>query len=173
MFTVICTLSSIKRTGTCSTKKGAKQIAARAVLEIVQNFQQNEEQQQIATVDFQPPEKLFRTYRELKKGNIKPITVKLRNRHNYFLRLPEPDRSEAEQILIDNSGIYGSNKDKVDLICKALKVNYKVQDIPDHKYHHQIFYLTGEHDCVLVGKDTDLYNNVINHFAAMLNIQMF
>lgn len=174
VFTVKCQLSSISRTGTFSTKKGAKQIAARAVLDIVQNFKQNEEQQKIATVPTtEPPEKLFITYRELKNSGIKPRTVRLRDRHQFFLRLPGNDRLEANKYLLDESGIYGTSKDIVDLACDALKLKYDIYDVPNDTRGRKIFALTNSnHDCVLAGSEPALYDDVIEHFKTMLNLNM-
>lgn len=171
VFTVLCQLSSIKRTGVFSTKKGAKQIAARLVLEIIQRFNQNQDQMQIATIESEPPEKLFLTYRELRKSEIKPIKVSIRNRHNFFLRLPKEDRDEIQKILIDQSGIYGTNKDKVNLACAAMKVKYSVQNIPDPRGYEIFSFYCSNHDCVIIDKEPDLYDRVIDHFKIMLNIQ--
>lgn len=132
-FTVVCQLSHIKCTGKASTKKGAKEIAAQSMLSIVQNVSQNEYQQQMATVDAEPTEKTFRTYRELKKSDIKPISIRLRDRHNYFLRMSKEKLQAAFDILSLHSPTFGSNKDKVDLVCRdALKVRYEVKNIPGH-----------------------------------------
>lgn len=170
VFTVLCTLSSIKCTGTFSTKKGAKQIAARKMLEIVQNFSQNEEESQVATVEAEPAEKIFSTYRELKNAGVTPRSSKIRDRHNYFLRLPEEDVNEAKRILMDDDVIYGTSKDKVHLICAALKLKYDVKDIPNHTGKYKGFCLLGNHDCVIVNKEEFLYDLVINHFKIMLNL---
>lgn len=172
-FTVVCQLSHIKCTGTASTKKGAKQIAAQSMLSIVQNISQNENQQQIATVDAEPAEKIFRTYRELKKCDIKPITVKLRDRHNYFMRLPADDRNEAHEIIKSCGATIGTDKDKIDLICKALRIRYDIKDIPDHPKNHKIFVLLDEFDCVMVDKEPYLYSRIIDYFKIMMNISVY
>lgn len=169
-FTVVCQLAHIKRTGTSSTKKGAKQIAAQSMLAFVQSIQQNEEQQQIATVDAEPTEKTFRTYRELKKSDIKPISVRIRDRHNHFMRLPGEDRQNATKLITDDSAMFGTNKDKVDLICKALKVRYEFRDIPDHKENCKLFVLFDDYDCVITDKEPDLYNRIIDYFKIMMNV---
>lgn len=172
MFTVICQLASIKRTGTFSTKKVAKQIAARAVLDIVQNFTQNEEQQQLATVNSPSPEKLFKTYRELKNSGVKPKTVRLRDRHQFFVHLPEEDRIKAGRMLLDESGIYGTSKDIVHLTCDALKLKYNIYDVPRDTQGRKIFALNANHDCVITGKEPNLYDEIIEHFKTMLNLNM-
>ncbi|XP_055320515.1 uncharacterized protein LOC129577461 [Sitodiplosis mosellana] len=181
IFTYVCQIASIKRTGTFSTKKGAKQIATRAVIDVVQNFGLNEEQMQVATVvDAEQKERgavdaePLPTYNELKESQAKLWTPRIRDRHNYFLQLPKDDRNEAEKILMDDSStIYGTSKNKVDLICAALKLKYNVIDIPNHQQEFKVFYLHGNHDCVIAAKETDVYDRVIDHFKTMLNLQKF
>lgn len=173
VFTVFCQLSSIKRTGIYSTKRGAKQLAARAVLNIVQSCSLNEEQMQIANVRAEPPEKLLVTYREYRQLEIKPAKITLRNRHNFFLRLPKEDRDEIQKILMDESDIYGTEKDKVDLSCAIMKIKYDVRDFPGQLHQYKIFSFKNQHDCVLIDKEPDLYDRVINHFKIMLNLQQF
>lgn len=167
-FTVLCQLAHIKCTGKASTKKGAKQIAAQSMLSFVQSTSQNEEQMQIAKVESEPAERTFRTYRELKKSDIKPISVRIRQRHNYFCQLPDEDRRASIKILKSDSATIGTNKDKVDLICKALKIPYDIKDIPGHTDSSKIFVLLGNFDCVIVGKEPDLYDRVIKYFRNML-----
>lgn len=174
LFTYICQVSNIKRTGTFSTKKGAKQIAARNMIEALQNLAQNEEQKQIATVEAEPAEKIFRLYRGVKQLPAKPRAVQIRMRHNFFLELPEADRTEAAKILMDDeSVIYGTAKDRVDLACAALNLKYGVSIIPNHSKNFKVFYLQGDYDCVLAAKEDDLYNEVIAHFKTMLDLQQF
>lgn len=148
----------------------AKQLAARAILQIIQTFSQNGELQQIATVEAEPPEKLFQTYREHKKAEIKPIIENIRDRHNFFLRLPKDHRDGAERILTDDCGIHGSNKDIVDLACKVLQLKYNIRDVVDRP-QLKIFYLEGNHDCVIVNQEPDLYDDIIKHMKIMLNIR--
>lgn len=167
-----CQLGSIIRNGTESTKKAAKQIAAREMLEAVQRSLQNQEQNEIGSTDSEPPEKLFRKYRELKQVPAQPRKLQLRNRHNFILRLPEENRNEAKKILLDNSSfIYGTVKDRVHLACAALKLEYRVSDIPNHRLQFKVFHLIGQHDCVLAAKESDLYNLVISHLKTMMDLQ--
>lgn len=169
-FTVMCQLAHIKCTGTASTKKGAKQIAAQSMLTFVQNISQNENQQQLATVDAEPTEKTFRTYRELKKSDIKPISIRIRDRHNYLMRLPGDDRKAAYEILKSHSASIGTSRDKVDLICKALKIRYDIKDIPDHPEKLKIFVLLDDYDCVVVDKEPYLYDRILDYFKVMMNL---
>lgn len=166
IFTYVCELASIKRTATFSTKKGAKQRATRAVIDVIQNFEQNDEHQQIAAVDAEPL-----TYIELRDSHTELWTPRVRDRHNYFLQLPKEDRNEARQILMDESSSFGTSKNKVELTCAALKLKYDIEDIPNHQHGLKIFYLNGNHNCVIAAKDDDLYDRVIDHFKTMLNLQ--
>lgn len=173
IFTGICELSSIKRTGTASKKSVAKQLAFHAILEIVQNFSQNEEQQQLAIVGqsqsaSEPPK--FQTYRELVKLGIKPKELLLRDRHKFFCRLPKEDRIEACKILSDQNV---TNKEKVDLTCNALKLKYNIIDMDNDTQGRKVFVLDGKHECVLIADtESDLYEDVISHFKNMLNLNV-
>lgn len=139
-------------------------MAFRAVLDIVQSFPQNEEQQQLATTvqsDAESDQPTFQTYRELVKLGIEPKVTHFRDRHLFFLNRPEDDRMEAHRILADSNV---TNEQKIDLICSALKLKY------DFRNDRTIFVLIGQHDCVVIGKtESNLYDNVINHFKIMLD----
>ncbi|XP_055320482.1 uncharacterized protein LOC129577458 [Sitodiplosis mosellana] len=139
------------------------------MLSFVQNISQNENQQQLATVDAEPAEKTFRTYRELKKSDIKPISIRIRDRNNYFMRLPGEDRQAVYEILKSDGATIGTNKDKVDLICKTLKIRYDIKEIPDHPQKHKFFVLLDDYDCVIVGKEPYLYDRIIEYFKIMMN----
>lgn len=174
IFTGECQLSSIKRTGTASKKTIAKQLAFHAVLDIVQNFPQNEEQQQLTTIDqseldsdLEPPKLL--TYHEMINLGITPTVQRICDRHEFFLRLPEQDRIEACKILSEEND---TNKQKIDLACNALKLKYNVHNDPSETHSdRKVFVLGGQHDCVVIGKtESNLYDNVIKHFKIMLNL---
>lgn len=174
VFTVECQLSSIKRTGTASQKSVAKQLAFRAVIDIVQSSTQNEEQQQLAATaqqsDSESETSKFLSYREMIKLGITPTVRHLCDRHKFFLRLPEQDRLEAGKILSDANG---TNKQKIELACDALKLKYNISNAPNDTHgDHKVFVLLNrQHDCVKIGKtETDLYDNVIKHFKIMLNL---
>lgn len=167
-FTALCQLAHIKCTGRASSKKAAKQSAAQAMLAFVEDVSQNEDQMQLATVEAELPETTFRKYRELKHSDIKPISIRIRDRHNFFHRLPEGDRKEAYKILRSDSVGIGTNKDKIDLVCKALKLNYEIKDIPGHIGKNKIFTLLGDYDCVITDKEPDLYDRLVKYFIRML-----
>lgn len=171
-FTVVCELASIKRQGTFSTKKGAKQMAAQIMLDVVQQFDQSDNDKQVALVDKfepEPVDKVIRTYRDLKKSDIKPVIVRFSNRHNYFARFEMDKRIAVSNIL------YGPHmpKDMVHLVCEALKVKYSLKDVPKHPGQLKMFVLEGDYDCVIVGKDEFLWNKIVNYFKVMFNFEQF
>lgn len=173
-FTVVCRLASIQRSGQFSTKKGAKQLAAQAMLNIVQQLPvENDDQKQIAPLDFEPPEKVMRTYRELKKNDIKPEAINLSKRHDYFCRLPDAEREAAIKILRgEDSAVNGSSQlDMLDLTCKAMKVTYEVSNIPNHPKNHKMFVFKGDFDSVHIGSEDELYERVIDYLMRMLNLK--
>lgn len=174
-FTVVCRLASIQRTGIFSTKKGAKQIAAQLMLKVVQNLPNETQEKQIATLNAEPPEKLFRTYRELKNSDIKPKAIRLSKRHEYFLRLPEEQQTAVKKILNQTNVMFAgqSARDMVHLICKELKVEYDVKDVPGHPQNFKVFAMKGPYDCVHVGNDANLWDDIIEYFKVMFNVTIF
>lgn len=144
------------------------------MLNIVQQLPvENDDQKQIAPLDFEPPEKVMRTYRELKKNDIKPEAINLSQRHDYFLRLPEPERDAAIKILRgEDSTFVGSSRiDMLDLVCKAMKVTYEVTNVPNHPSNHKMFVFKGDFDSVHIGSEDELYDRVIDYLMTMLNLQ--
>lgn len=167
-FTCQCQLSHLESTGKGLTKKSAKQNAAQEMLSLVKNMSENENEKQITTIEAEPPEETFRTYRELKKSDIKPTSVRIRDRHNFFLRLPNDDRKAAYKILKSNSAAIGTNKDVVDLVCKTLKLRYEIKEVPGHIGKNKIFVLLGDFDCVITDKEPILYDRIITYFKTMM-----
>lgn len=173
-FTIVCRLASIQRSGVFSTKKGAKQIAAQSMLNVIQRIAASSDiDKQIATLDAEPPEKVMRTYRELKKMDIKPTGIRLCERHNYFKRLPDEDKKIAFDIFDGKETMFSgrSSQDIVDLVCKALKITYTVDPVQKHPLHHKMFIINcnGEFDSVHVDKEELLYDKVLKYLKCMLN----
>lgn len=166
IFTAVCELSSIKRTGSASTKQNAKQIAARAVLEVIKN----QNQLPLAPVESDSPKKLFRIYRENRKTPQVKSTKTLLNRHNFFMQLPEGDRIRARGILLDDSI---TNENKIDFACTALKLQGEFQNANRKQSDFKIFSLKDGYDCVLMGKVPDLYDRIVDYFKTMLNIYSY
>lgn len=171
-FTIHCQLAHLECSGRGSTKKAAKQNAAQEMFLRVNNISQDENQLEIAAVAEPEPElaeQTFRTYRELKKSDIKSMSVHIRDRHNYFLRLPDERRKAAYRILKSSSAAIGTSKDIVDLVCKELKLRYEIKDVPGHIGKNKIFVLLDDFDCVITGKEPNLYDRIIKYFKTMMS----
>lgn len=174
-FTVVCHLATIQRNGTFSTKKGAKQIAAQMMLNVVQGLPNENLDKQIAKIESEPPEKTFRTYRELKNSDIKLKPVRLSKRHEYFLKFPDEQKQKVKDILNERSTMFSghSKKDMVDLICKELDVAYDFKDVNGHPKNFKVFIMKGDYDCVHVGQESTLWDDIIDYFKVMFNITVF
>lgn len=161
IFSAVCEVSSIKCTAVASNKKDAKQFAARAVLDAIQNENDSANQ----------PKTLFRLHRKHRANTqSKSADDTLRNRHNYFMCLPEEDRNRAREILLDASEKYGiTNKKKIDIVCAALKLQYNIQNMNQSRSNYKVFSLEVDFDCVHMGKIPDLYDRVVDYFKTMLN----
>lgn len=144
------------------------------MLNIVQQLPvENDDQKQIAPLDFEPPEKVMRTYRELKKNDIKPEAINLSKRHDFFLRLPDTDREAAIKILCEEPMYEGDSAlDRLDLVCKAMKITYEVTKIPNHPFNHKMFVFKGDFDSVHVGSEEQLFQKVIDYLHTMFNLRM-
>lgn len=169
-FTVVCQLASVKRQAKFSTKKGAKQLAAKLMLDIIQTFQREDDQKQLAKLNKfvpEPVEKVIQTYRELKKSDIKPTVVRFDQRHNYFMRLSPEQRAEVYNILTGSD----TPRNMVDLVCKEIKEPYIVDNVPDHPANLTRFILTGNYDCVFTGKDYLIWEEFVDYFKIMFHIK--
>lgn len=143
-------------------------MAAKLMLEVVNSFDRPDEEKQVAKFTPEPVEKIIKTYRELKKSDIKPISVCFRKRHNYFMRFPLELRNEAYEILYNNTN---TERDAVDLVCKALKIPYDVTEVPNHPAKLKMFILRGDYDCVLTGNDESLWPRTVAYLKTMLNFE--
>lgn len=90
------------------------------------------------------------------------------------MRLPENDRSRAREILLDESGVHGTNENKVRLTCSALQLEYEIKNAnAKQQTDHKIFVLNNDYDCVLIGTVPDLYDTIVDYFKTMLDINSY
>lgn len=175
LFTVLCQLASIKRTGIALTKKVAKQIAARRVLKIVQSaLQQNENEQQIATLDSEsePTEKVPQTYLQWKRSGTKHLAIRLNERHNWLeTQLSQEDRNAVYDILCGKDAVRYKDSELVDRVCDQLNLKYDVCPIAQHPQKFSTFVLRGNYDVVLVNETDKLYSRAVDYFKTMMNFQ--
>lgn len=109
----------------------------------------------------------IRTYREIKKSDIKKIPgVSLYDRCHYFVRLDEDKVAKARQILTEDL----ASIDKVKQIFDALDLKYKITDIKSKMYGKKAFWeLVGcDYDACIAGTYDEIYDKVIEYMTAML-----
>lgn len=135
------------------------------MVDVVQSFQVEEEKKQIAPFKPEPLEKVVKTYRELKKSDIKPLIVRFPKRHNYFVRFSDELKAEAYRILYGDH----TDRDTVDLLCKALQIPYDVQDVPKHPGQLKAFIMRGDYDCVITGREHELWPRIVDYLKTMFN----
>lgn len=169
-FVVECQVASIVRVGVFSSKKGAKQLAAKKVLAVLQDVTMNEELMQIAkNRTDEPAEKLFKRYYELKKEDNKVKSgVKLGDRYLYFVNLSDEVKDKIKAVLDDDE----TDEEKVYLICHAMKCTYNVNLVPNHPQRNvhcvEIFC---EYDLCFANTVPEVYTEVLDYLRVALNFE--
>lgn len=169
-FTVECRLASMVRVGTFSTKKGAKQIAAQEMLNVIQKLPVGENQLQVATLTDEGPEQHVQTYRELKNSDIKAFPgTKLCDRHKFFQKLSNEQKEKMRSVLFD---INETPREKLHLLCSTMKWKYTVNPVLNHPEGNiKIFELQGiNYDVVKSGTEDELYAELLDYFKCMSGV---
>lgn len=170
-FVVECQVASIVRVGVYSNKKGAKQLAAKKVLAVLQDITMSEELLQIAKKRTdEPAEKVFKRYYELKKEDTKVKSgVKLGDRYLYFVNLNDETKSEIRKVL-DN--VIETDEEKVYLLCHALNCKYNVSSVANHPkrnvYCVEIFC---EYDLCFADTVPEVYTEVLDYVRVALEFE--
>lgn len=180
-FTFSCKVGGMEFDGTASTKKEAKQIAAKAMLyyfeemlkENASEFSKSSSSGSEIVVPWVIPllelpsvEQVLDDYRRMRKPHIKPVVDGLRYRKNFFLKLPEANRREAQKILMDHD--YLPSMDIVDLAFKALNLKYKIDSLPENALRFSL--VDCDYDCVICGHRFELFEKIIQYLKTMLNV---
>lgn len=170
-FRVECRVASMVRVGTFSTKKGAKQIAAQAMLHVVQSLPQDESDQQIMKVSDDLPEKHVKTYRELRKSDVKILPgTKLCDRHKFFEKMDPAEKAKWHAILYQ---LNETAREKVYLMCQAVGWKNQVTPVNEHPDGNaKLFELKGcNYDMVMCGSEPELYYEILEYFKEMSGIE--
>lgn len=174
-FTVECKVDGSSCTAKGLTKKKARYFAAEAMLLQLSDIEINNNNDQtvkpLTVLDLPTIEEVIADYRRLKTPHIKPQINLLRIRPNFFLNLPKADRTIARVLLTGKSGIFLGDEEIVHLVCEALKLKYKIEDISLKNGIHRIFSLDCDYDCVIVATVGTLFAKVIKYFKTMLDIE--
>lgn len=170
-FVVECQVASIVRVGIFSSKKGAKQLAAKKVLAVLQDVSMQEEFLQVAkNRSEEPPEKLFKRYYELKKeDNRVKSGVKICDRYLYFVNLSDEMKSKMQEVLDDPNEV---DSEKVHLLCQAMNCKYNKSLVPRHKernvYCVEIFC---EYDLCFANTEPEVYTEVLDYIRTALSFE--
>lgn len=173
-FTVECRIASLVRIGSFSTKKGAKQIAAQEMLDVIQRMHANEEamdgqSSQIAKITDVPASKHIQTYRELKKSDVKTyLGIKLCDRHRFFKKLHPEQKEKMKEVL----QMHETAQEKVNLLCRSLQWEYRIVVVPGHRLGAvKMFELLGTNfDMCLAGLEPQLYHEILDYISTMSGI---
>lgn len=167
-FTMICQVKNYFTEGTSTTKKNAKKNVAKEMQEVIRDSIFNNSNNSGVSLDEFCDElsldQIFTKYRKLKKTKRKP-SGSLVDRHLYFEQFPDNIKNEAKNILRSEN----TNKEIVYLFCKAMDIKFELSNLPQ-KPRRKIFELIGEYDCVLVGNEPEIWDDIVAYFKVMLNI---
>lgn len=165
-FTIECRVATIARCASSSTKKAAKHLAAEAMLAVINTISATPKNlQQIVSPE--DTDQRIQTYRELKNSGVKPETfgVKLGDRHKYFATKFSPVcRTAVLDIL---TKLNETSAEKLSLICKEMKLDYKVFPLNDAPLTW-VFELKCDYDCVLAYPKDVLYETVLSYIKSMM-----
>lgn len=169
-FTYVCTVERYECHGKASKKQHAKQIAAMAMIELLES-----KQSEIAATkssismkieELPPIEEVVAQYRKLRSKSASTVKGNLRDRHNFFLNLPDANQKKAKEIL--NRTRSTDAKYVVHEVMKALNLKYEVKRINGNK---SIFTLVNSpYDCTCTAKSDEIFTNVIDYLKTMLNV---
>lgn len=175
-FTFRCTLSSLVREATAPKKKDAKQRAAQLMLQVIQEMNMHDpeklklmEVNQVMEEEEEGDEKVIKSYREYKKSDIKKqLGVKLCDRHKFFVSFNNERVQEAKRCLMNENLSY---QNRIDEMTLALKLKYKIENVPSTTAPLMAFELDHEnYDCYFVAFADEFWKKLHEYFQVMLSI---
>ncbi|GAB0088863.1 interferon-inducible double-stranded RNA-dependent protein kinase activator A homolog [Sergentomyia squamirostris] len=171
-FTVQCKVANIVRVAKHSTKKGAKQLAAKAMLEVIQSVYPEEKKvlvplEQSMKNNEERNSYLFKNYREWKDSDQKSVLgLKLADRHNFFVNLL-PDRVARALSVFS---LHETDKEKVHLLADALGFPLKIY--PENSVEGPpliVLELTCDFETTTIGTEETVYRDFLTYMKVMLH----
>lgn len=163
VFYMNCTFKSFQAEGRARTKRDAKKLAAKNMLEQIGDLlkgTESDEPMEVAPCHYTIDEVLT-LYRKHHKWN-RTSTESLVNRHFFF----EKFSAEKKQAVKDLLRSVESCRNIVHDICKALNIRYQVIEV---KPNFKVFELLAEgFDCVIVDQEPEIWNKVVDYFKIMM-----
>lgn len=164
-FTIACVLKGFRSEGCARTKKDAKKVSAKQMLEKIDHLLIIDEsdapivEQKNLSID-----EVLALYRKRHKWNRTKATDLLSERHFYFEKFPDDKKKAAKRILhMDDS-----HREIVDAFCQQLNIDYRVSDVPKRPHYKVFELLVDGFDCIIVEKDPEIWNNIVDYFKAMM-----
>jgi len=179
VFTMNCSVGRHSADGKCSTKKSAKNEAAQMVLDVIKEASKNiPDIPVIEEFIPEPLEDVTAKYLRLTKRTQKKIRgrkMTLINRHRYFQSFDDVQIDEATQVLcdlrLDNVAL--SACEKVQLVLNIFDMTYKLSNFLLNGKQLKLFELEGEYDCVFIGSETAIWDDIERYLKHMLNIVVY
>lgn len=172
MYTWTCSVGDRSCVGTSNKKKHAKNMAAKAMIELLQDDLLSRDV--TSTAMELPVDEVMAEYARLKSNSkdYAPVRqLKVRASHNPFVNVSAVQRARAVNILTSAHFSGTTARNKIDLVCKELKVDYDIKPIPKHPPSTREFTLKNfTHDCVLIDGVHEIEDRVLEYLKNMLNV---
>ncbi|KAH8374145.1 hypothetical protein KR200_000656 [Drosophila serrata] len=100
---------------------------------------------------------------------VKPKTVHLRDRHNFFKNFPQALKVAAFEVILRPQK-YTSTKEQAMSILAALELQSTFGEFPTIPGNEQLYKLEVECkiDCLFIAPEKDIYVDIIKYFTTML-----
>lgn len=163
VFTIACTFKAFHAEGCANTKKDAKKESAKRMLEKIDHLlsaaTQPPKEEKNFTID-----EILAMYRKHHKWSRTNTTDLLSDRHFYFEKFPIDKKRAAKTILLMND----SHREIVHAFCRELSMKYQFCDVPKRPQYKSFELLVEDFDCIFLGKEPEIWNNIVDYFKAMM-----
>ncbi|XP_059610598.1 RISC-loading complex subunit tarbp2 [Phlebotomus argentipes] len=171
-FTLKCEVSQLTKTATHSTKKGAKQLVAKAMIELIQEMYPDDQKILVplamaAQQSQERQDRIFKSYRDWKNSDSKILPgVKLADRHNYFVNVPAETYARAVEVLQRDE----TDKEKAFLLAKALGHELKTSKEMGEQGELVILEMSCDFETCHFGYEQHVYRDFISYMTVMMNL---
>lgn len=171
-FTYTCQVKDRKCDGTAASKKCAKNLAAKAMLDVVYNDLLPNDDSMIPSMELPDVEEILAAYAKCKssEGNVRPKKRGVRAMCNPFRGVSDEQLRRAASILTGRHLFTTKPSDMIEATCKALKMEYEIKTVRGHANMRQFLLKDSPYDCVLIEEVDILHERVLAYFRIMLNV---
>lgn len=156
-------------------KQFAKQIAAMAMIKLIEGKIETKELETLSTkstMTFEvlpTVEEVLARYRRVKNKTVPPTEGRLSDRSDFFLKLPEKNRTKAKQILVQDH----SDPIEAEIIVyetmAALDLKFEIKQL---KANQVVFTLKeSTYDCTIKDRKDRIFPRIIDYLRNMLNMK--